>query len=113
VAERSPWVRIPPSPPTPRRCGAPADKSATKTMFWYVYILKCGDGKFYTGCTNDLKDRMDRHSKRRVFATKNRLPVELISYFAFSNKDTAFSFEKYLKSGSGGAFIGKHGFLEV
>ena len=73
-----------------------------------VYILMCSDGKPYTGCTNDLKDRIDRHRKGQVPATKNRLPVNLITYFAFSNKYTAFNFEKYLKSGSGRAFLKKH-----
>jgi predicted GIY-YIG superfamily endonuclease len=77
-------------------------------MFYYVYILNCSDGKPYTGCTDDLKNRLDRHQKGQVLATKNRLPIKLISYFAFSNKYTAFNFEKYLKSGSGRAFINKH-----
>ena len=62
---------------------------------YYVYILKCSDGKPYTGCTDDLKDRIDRHTKGNVPATKNLLPIKLISYFAFSNKYTAFNFEKY------------------
>lgn len=74
----------------------------------YVYILRCSDGKTYIGCTDDLKDRIIRHQKGEVPATKVRLPIKLISYFAFSNKYTAFSFEKYLKSGSGRAFIKKH-----
>ena len=56
----------------------------------------------------DLKDRIKRHQKGQVPATKDRLPVKLISYFAFSDKYTAFNFEKYLKSGSGRAFIMKH-----
>ena len=77
-------------------------------MFWYVYLLMCSDGKPYTGCTDDLKDRINRHAKGQVDATKNRLPVKLISYFAFSNKYTAFNFEKYLKTGSGKAFRNKH-----
>jgi len=77
-------------------------------MFWYVYILKCSDGKPYTGCTDDLKDRVVRHQKGFVPATKGLRPLKLINYFAFSNKYTAFNFEKYLKSGSGRAFIKKH-----
>lgn len=68
----------------------------------------CSDRKPYTGCTNDLKDRMNRHAKGQIAATKDRLPAKLVSYFAFSNKYTVFNFEKYLKSGSGRAFIKKH-----
>jgi len=77
-------------------------------MFHYVYILKCSNNKPYIGCTEDLKERIVRHNKGHVPATKTLLPVNLISYFAFSNKYIAFDFEKYLKSGSGRAFIKKH-----
>jgi predicted GIY-YIG superfamily endonuclease len=73
----------------------------------YVYSLKCKDG-FYIGCTNDLKDRIKRHQAGQVDATKNRLPVELDFYIALSDEYKAFSLEKYLKSGSGRAFIKKH-----
>ena len=73
----------------------------------YVYILKCSDGTYYTGCTNDLQDRLERHNKEQIHYTHDKLPVELISYVAFSNKYKAFEFEKYLKSGSGLAFRNK------
>jgi putative endonuclease len=75
--------------------------------FFYVYILTCKDG-FYTGCTDNLKERIDRHIKGYVPATQERRPLELVNYFAFKNKYSAFNFEKYLKSGSGQAFINKH-----
>ena len=29
---------------------------------WYVYILLCDDGSFYTGVTGDLHRRLDEHS---------------------------------------------------
>ncbi len=74
---------------------------------YYVYSLKCKDG-FYIGCTDNIENRIDRHKKGHVTATANRLPVELEFYFAISNKYKAFEFEKYLKSGSGRAFIKKH-----
>jgi predicted GIY-YIG superfamily endonuclease len=77
-------------------------------MFYYVYVLKCNDNKTYIGCCDNLKERVERHQKGHVLATKDRFPVELICYFAFSNKYTAYNFEKYLKSGSGRAFVKKH-----
>jgi putative endonuclease len=75
---------------------------------YYVYILDCADGKPYTGCTDNLKARIERHIKGYVPATKERRPIKLGAYFAFQDKYIAFSFEKYLKSGSGRAFAKKH-----
>lgn len=77
-------------------------------MEYKVYILECCDGHPYVGCTNDLDDRISRHSKGQVPATAKRLPVKLITYITFQNKYTAYNFEKYLKSGSGRAFMKKH-----
>lgn len=74
---------------------------------YYVYSLKCKDG-YYVGCTDDLKDRLERHTKGHISATENRLPIELDFYFAINDKYKAFEFERYLKSGSGRAFIKKH-----
>lgn len=73
-----------------------------------VYILKCVDGKPYTGCTENIEERLRRHNNGYVPATENRRPVELVVYAVFSDKYKAFEFEKYLKSGSGWAFINKH-----
>lgn len=30
---------------------------------WYVYIIECANGHYYTGITNDLQKRMDKHAK--------------------------------------------------
>ena len=73
----------------------------------YVYILLCANGKFYTGCTNNLKDRYQRHLNGSVESTKGMLPVKLVFYCAFPDKYKAYAFEKYLKSGSGRAFKNK------
>ena len=74
---------------------------------WYVYILKCSDNSFYTGCTNGLEERLKRHNNQQVQYTKDKLPLELVTYIAFSDKYKAYNFEKYLKSGSGIAFRNK------
>ena len=83
--------------------------SFTKSIaMWFVYMLKCSNGDIYKGCTEDIEERMARHNKGYVDATKNVLPVTLIGYFAITDKYKAYEFEKYLKSGSGRAFLSKH-----
>jgi predicted GIY-YIG superfamily endonuclease len=86
---------------------ASADAVRLAQSMHYVYILNCVDGP-YTGCTEDLKERIERHKNGHVPATRNRRPLQLVSYTAFQDKYKAFEFEKYLKSGSGRAFIKKH-----
>ena len=34
-------------------------------MGYLVYILRCGDGTLYTGCTNDLPRRLQAHQSGR------------------------------------------------
>ena len=80
------------------------------SLFFYVYILKGHDGKPYTGYTRDLDDRMSRHIRGSVPATKNRRPLELVSYIAFKDKYQAIEYEKYLKTGSGRAVLYKRFF---
>ena len=47
-------------------------------MFWYVYIIECSDGKFYTGITNNLKRRIREHcSGNGCKFTKYRIPITL------------------------------------
>ena len=75
---------------------------------YIVYILRCSDGKLYVGCTKDLNERLTRHKNGNVLATENRRPVKLLAYIVFNDKYKAFEFERYLKSGSGRAFINKH-----
>ncbi len=109
-------VRILSPPPSPAEAAGyggrspPVDhrEGGLRHVMYYVYILYCRDNKPYTGCSNNLPERMRRHEKGEVPATKEMLPVKLVSYTAFCDKYKAFKFEKYLKSGSGRAFLKKH-----
>jgi putative endonuclease len=75
---------------------------------WYVYVLLCNNGEYYKGCTNYIEDRIERHLKGWVESTKEFRPLTLITFIAFTDKYKAYEFEKYLKSGSGRAFLKKH-----
>ena len=77
-------------------------------LMYYTYILLCSNGEYYKGCTNNIEYRLLRHQRGYVESTKDLLPVKLITYTAFTDKSKAFEFEKYLKSGSGRAFLKKH-----
>ena len=53
-----------------------AERAAT----WYVYIVECRDGTFYTGITTDPARRVDEHNRSPVGAryTRSRRPVRLV-----------------------------------
>jgi putative endonuclease len=73
-----------------------------KIKFFYVYILfSLKDFKLYIGYTEDLKLRLKEHFNGRSIATKNRRPLLLIHYEAFTNQRDAKVREIFLKSGFG------------
>lgn len=64
----------------------------------YTYIVKCSDGTFYTGWTNDLTHRMEAHNQGRgAKYTKARRPVTLIYYETFETKEEAMKREYAIK----------------
>lgn len=64
----------------------------------YTYIVKCSDGTYYTGWTNDLKKRLDAHNTGRgAKYTRPRTPVILAYYEAFSTKEEAMRREYQIK----------------
>lgn len=76
---------------------------------YYVYILKSKkDGSYYKGVTGDLKKRIHDHNHGSNKYSSTKIPLELVWYCAFIEKQNALNFEKYIKQGSGFAFIKKH-----
>jgi len=84
---------------------------------WYAYVLQSKrDRKLYTGCTSDLRKRIELHNTSKVPATKLRYPLALIYYEVYLNKFDAFAREKWLKSGWGRNYLKralKHYFYET
>lgn len=74
--------------------------------FYYTYVLLSQkDGRWYTGSSGDLRDRLDQHNKGQNFSTKNRGPFKILYYEACWDRDDAEAREKFLKSGSGKKFL--------
>jgi putative endonuclease len=65
---------------------------------WYVYILLCGDKSLYTGITNDVLKRLDKH-KRGVGAkyTRGRGPLEIVFIKEMDDKSSALKEEYRIK----------------
>lgn len=63
-----------------------------------TYIVKCADGTYYTGWTNNLQKRLaDHNSGKGAKYTKPRRPVELVYQETFATKRQAMSREAGIK----------------
>jgi putative endonuclease len=67
-------------------------------MDWFVYIVLCADGTFYTGATNNLDARVKKHnSGSGAKYTRSRLPVRLVYSETASDKSAALKREYAIK----------------
>jgi len=73
-----------------------------KTTLFYVYIVKCFDGLYYTGVTNNLERRIAEHNEgiNPESYTFKRRPVELKYFITFNDPLIAFNYEKKIKDWS-------------
>jgi predicted GIY-YIG superfamily endonuclease len=67
----------------------------------WVYILKCSDGSYYTGITEDLDVRLAQHENGTLAGyTRSKRPVKLVFSEAFSTYNEAISAERQIKGWS-------------
>ena len=66
---------------------------------FYAYIVKCADGTYYTGYTNDLDNRIKEHnnSKRGAKYLRGRLPVRLAYVKDYKYYKRALQAERRIK----------------
>ena len=78
-------------------------------QFFYVYTLQSQSHpeRFYTGRTEDLRTRLDKHNAGEVPHTANFKPWQIKTAIAFTEKKRAIEFERYLKTASGRIFAKK------
>jgi len=76
--------------------------------FVYILVSETNPEKIYIGVTNNLDRRLLEHNEGESRYTSLFKPWNLESYIAFKSRKTAELFERYLKKGSGFAFLKKH-----
>lgn len=67
---------------------------------YHVYIVRCSDGTFYTGITNDLEKRLLQHNgeiRGGAKYTRSRGPVELLYIKKYLSKSEAMKREYEIK----------------
>jgi predicted GIY-YIG superfamily endonuclease len=68
---------------------------------FFVYILKCNDGSYYTGHTDDLEKRIAEHHQKLIDGyTASRLPFKVVYIQSFATRDEAFNEERKIKGWS-------------
>lgn len=67
---------------------------------FHVYLLRCGDGSYYCGHTDDLEKRMLQHEHNAAGHTATRRPLTLVWQGAFGAREEALAFERRIKGWS-------------
>src|SRR3989338_1662736 len=69
---------------------------------YWVYILRCKDGSYYTGITNSLDMRISQHQEGNdpTCYTFMRRPVELVYSHSFREVQDAIKSEKQIQGWS-------------
>lgn len=66
---------------------------------WVVYILKCADDTLYTGITNNLEQRLEKHTDGTgAKYTRGRGPFEVVFSENCKTKSDALKRELEIKS---------------
>ena len=67
-------------------------------MGFFVYMLRCADGSYYTGHTDELITRLAAHERGEIEGfTKGRRPVTLVFHEEFSTRVEALTAERQVK----------------
>jgi len=70
-------------------------------MSFYVYILRCADGSYYIGHTDDLEERLSEQERGGVTVyTRKRRPVVLVFSADFYTREGAIDRERQIKGWS-------------
>lgn len=67
-------------------------------MSFWVYLLRCSDGAYYAGHTDNLEHRVAQHQSGELPGfTHDRRPVELVYSAEFATREEALAAELQIK----------------
>ena len=70
-------------------------------MAFYVYMLRCADGSYYTGHTDNVEARLAAHDQGQISGyTQTRRPVRLVFVEGVASRQVAFERERQIKGWS-------------
>jgi putative endonuclease len=73
-------------------------KKIERSGLFYVYIVQCKNGTYYTGCTNDLNQRIALHnSGQGANYLKGKGPVKLVYAKEYKYYKNALHAERKIK----------------
>ena len=76
-----------------------ADEVPDKNKSWILYLLRCNDGSFYAGITNDLARRLNQHQDGRASRyTRSRRPVKIVYSKLCVSRSHALKRERAVKA---------------
>ena len=68
---------------------------------FYLYIIKCNDGSYYVGHTDEIEKRISEHMLGSIPSyTSTRLPIELVFVQNFNSRTEAIDMERRIKKWS-------------
>ncbi len=68
-------------------------------MPYYVYILLCKDGSYYTGHAKNVKHRIEQHKKGQgARYTRMHEPAKIVYVEEFNSRSDAMKREREIKS---------------
>jgi putative endonuclease len=71
----------------------------TQDLRYYVYIVRCNDGSYYTGHAKDVKKRFEMHKRGRgARYTRMHEPEKLVYVEQFESRSEAMRQERKIKT---------------
>jgi predicted GIY-YIG superfamily endonuclease len=75
------------------------NEARDRDRYWVLYILRCKDGSFYSGITNDLARRLNQHRDGCASRyTRSRRPVKIVYSESCASRSHALKRECEVKA---------------